>query len=88
MIKLSIIIRKISNLWCGLRWLSHGAPMIYYEGYTCGCCGKGWKRPFVIPEFQSCGHWWDTWGLCPEGEGCNKESKVSNKYSFVKGIEV
>ena len=60
MTRLSIIMRKISNLWGGLRWLSNEAPMICYEGYTCGCYG----------------------------EGCNKESKVLNKYSFVKGIEV
>ena len=52
------------------KWLGNGRPMIKYEGYTCGCCGRGWKIPFEIPEYESCGDWADTWGLCPKGKGC------------------
>jgi hypothetical protein len=54
-----------------LKWLLKGKPMIHYKGYNCGCCGKGWMIPFDVPEYQSAGSWGDTWGLCPNGKGCN-----------------
>jgi len=53
-----------------LKWRLNGKPMLKYEGFHCGCCGKWWDIPFEIPEYKSCGSWWDGWGLCPEGKGC------------------
>lgn len=55
-----------------ISWRHRGRPMIKYPGFTCGCCGRGWKIPFEIRDYESCGKYWDTWGLCPEGEGCYK----------------
>ena len=47
-----------------LKWLIKGRPHITYEGHHCGCCGHWTDEKFSIPTFQSCGKWWDTWGLC------------------------
>lgn len=54
-----------------LRWRFGGRSMVKYPGFKCGCCGRWWDIPFEIPEYESCGEWADTWGLCPRGEGCN-----------------
>jgi len=51
-----------------LKWVWKGKPMIHYEGYHCGLCGKWVNKPFEIPEYQSDGEWWDTWGVC-DAEG-------------------
>jgi len=51
------LIRKI-------RWYLNHKPMIEYDGYNCGCCGKWVNEKFKIPTYQSEGKWWDTWGLC------------------------
>ena len=57
------IIRKI-------KWLLNGKPVLKYSGFCCGLCGKWVDREFAIPEWRSCGTWWDTWGMCDEcGEG-------------------
>lgn len=53
-------------------WNLRGKPVIKYAGYNCGCCGKWVKRIFTIRDYESDGRWWDTWGLCPSGTGCNK----------------
>jgi len=58
-----------------LKWVWSGCPFIYYESFGCGACGKLWHIPFFVPTFDSCGEWWDTWGVCPKGKGCNKEEK-------------
>ena len=50
--------------------------MIHYKGVHCGICGKWVKEPFEIPEYQSYGKWWDTWGLCEE---CIKITRFLNK---------
>lgn len=68
---------RIKLILRGIKWLSRGAPSIYYEGYHCGCCGKWWGIPFVVSEFDSAGEWWDTWGLCPQGKGCNTAKEDS-----------
>ena len=49
-----------------LKWFLNGKPMIKYPGYTCGCCGAGVMKEFEVPEWNSAGEWWDTWGLCEE----------------------
>lgn len=54
-------------------WLWEGCPMIRYERFRCGACGKGYHIPFCVPTFDSLGGWWDTWSVCPKGEGCSKE---------------
>lgn len=56
-----------------LKWILRGRPMIKYSGFHCGCCGKWWEIPFEIPEYASAGEWWDTWRVCPEGNGCNSQ---------------
>jgi len=66
---------KIMRIYQIIKWLWQGAPMIYYEGYHCGCCGNWVNKPFIISTLQSQGKWWDGWGLCPKGEGCNKEEE-------------
>ncbi len=50
-----------------LKWILKGKPIIKYEGYNCGCCGKWVNEKFSVPEYKSVGRWWDTWGLC---DGC------------------
>lgn len=47
-----------------LKWLLKGKPMIYYEGFHCGICGRWTFQPFELPEYKSDGEWWDTWGVC------------------------
>lgn len=59
-----------------ISWLIRGKPLLEYQGYTCGLCGKGWKIPFSIPDYQSHGDWWDTWGVCPENKGCCRKWDV------------
>jgi len=58
------------------RWLWWGCPMVIYEGYWCGCCGKHWSELLVIPTFNSYGEWWDTWYLCPKNEECRKRDSL------------
>ena len=53
-----------------LGWLLMHKPVIHYEGYHCGCCGRWHDIPFDVPEYKTCGEWWDTWGMCPDGDGC------------------
>jgi len=55
-----------------LKWKLQGSPMIAYPGYNCGCCGAWVAKPFKIRTIDSCGKWWDTWGVCPVGTGCRK----------------
>lgn len=61
--------------WNYISWFLRGKPMIKYKGFTCGCCGKGWKIPFEIRDYKTCGEWGDTWGLCPENKGCRKNER-------------
>ena len=58
------------KLYYYLRWLWKGKPMLHYEGFHCGCCGRWHSIPFEIPEYESSGEWWDTWGICPENDPC------------------
>jgi hypothetical protein len=50
-----------------LLWMLRGRPYLRYDGYHCGCCGRWIDESFSIPEYKSCGRWWDTWGVCPNG---------------------
>ena len=52
-----------------IRWLIQRKPTIQYSGYNCGCCGKWVTEQFNIRTIDSCGRWWDTWGLCDECTG-------------------
>jgi len=52
------------RLWRYFRWWLQGRPMIHYYGYNCGLCGKWVDHPFQVPEWDSAGRWWDTWGMC------------------------
>ena len=52
-----------------LIWLLRGKPTIYYNGFNCGCCGSYVKEPLAIRNYESCGEWGDTWGLCPKCRG-------------------
>jgi hypothetical protein len=54
----------MKRLFRKLRWIYRGRPMIHYPGFMCGCCGKWNSEPFDLPEYQSCGEWWDTIGVC------------------------
>ena len=65
------MIRKIINYIEHRNWIKRGKPVVKYEGYNCGCCGTYWNIPFEIPEYDSEGKYWDTWGMCPIGKGCN-----------------
>ena len=49
-----------------IKWIIAGKPTVDYLGFHCGCCGKWVNELFAIPEYQSSGRWWDTWGLCNE----------------------
>jgi hypothetical protein len=53
-----------------IKWLLKGKPTVKYEGFHCGCCGRWNDIEVEIPEYLSEGKWWDTWGICPIGEGC------------------
>lgn len=72
-----------------LLWLLKGKPMVHYTGYNCGCCGRRCDKEFDIPEYRL--DWFDTWGLCPDGEGCRKidkereyQSKLHDAYNRAK----
>ena len=69
---------SIKSFFARLKWISAGRPMIKYSGFNCGCCGKGWKIPFKVEEYESGGEWWDTWGLCPEDKGCREKDILAN----------
>ena len=43
--------------------------MIEYDGYHCGGCGHWVGEKFEVPEYESLGEWWDTWGLCSRCAG-------------------
>jgi len=60
------IFRWIRKTKLKLKWIKNGRPVIKYAGFHCGCCGRWWPIPFEIPEYDSAGKWWDTWGICPE----------------------
>jgi len=64
------MINWIRNLIAKIKWVIQGKLMINYLGFHCGCCGRWWSIPFEVPTYESCGEWWDTWGLCLEGKGC------------------
>ncbi len=57
---------RIRKAFRYIRWLFTGRKMIWYPGFMCGCCGAWRDIPFVIPEWDSNGEWWDTVGLCPD----------------------
>ena len=57
---------RIRRLLRYVRWLFTGRRMISYPGFMCSCCGKWVGGPFSIPEYESCGEWGDTIGLCEE----------------------
>ena len=63
-------VKSLKRLFSYIKWLLHSKPMIKYEGFNCGCCGRWWSISFELPQYQSGGVWWDTWGLCPKGKGC------------------
>ena len=52
------------RLFRWLMWLLRGKPMLKYEGYHCGCCGRWVKEQFEIPTYRSDGRFADTIGLC------------------------
>ena len=52
--------RFLSWLW----WVIRGKPMVWYDGYNCGCCGKWVNRPMNVRDYQAYGWQSDTWGLC------------------------
>jgi len=56
----------MKKLYRYLIWIKKGKPMINYNGFHCGCCGKYVKEKFSVPTYKSCGKWWDTWCLCEE----------------------
>lgn len=60
----------MKRLFYYLQWLYKGKPMIKYEGFHCGCCGKWHGIPFEVRKYQSAGEWWDTWDVCPKNEPC------------------
>ena len=53
-----------------LSWLLNGKPMLKYDGYNCGLCGKWIVEEFFVPTWDSNGEWWDTWDICDK---CMKE---------------
>ena len=60
--------------WRRWQWKRSGSPMIHYEGFNCGCCGRWHDTSFDVPTYESVGANWDTWGLCPKGAGCCADS--------------
>ena len=46
------------------QWIKEGCPMIKYDGFHCGLCGKWVNKSFEIPKYKSLGKFWDTWGIC------------------------
>jgi len=74
---------KEMRLFRWLKWIIEGRPFVHYEGYTCGCCGKGWYIPFTIPTYQSSGEYWDTWGLCPVSV-CDEDLSKNQKMAIEK----
>lgn len=66
--QVNAMVRRILNRFEWYRywqWEKEGKPMIEYNGYNCGLCGKWVDEPFEIPKYKSDGKWWDTWGICP-----------------------
>jgi hypothetical protein len=50
-----------------LKWVYGGRKVVIIVGTNCGCCGRYINEVITIPEYKSCGSWWDGWSLC-EGE--------------------
>jgi len=61
-----------------IKWLQEGKPMITYEGFHCGLCGRWEDEEFSIPKYKSDGEWWDTWGICSQCIKEYEENKESN----------
>jgi hypothetical protein len=53
-----------------IRWVLRGKPTVKYEGFKCRVCGRWNDRNFEIRDYLSEGEWFDTWKICPIGEGC------------------
>jgi hypothetical protein len=54
--------------WVKIKWVRKKKPMVTYEGFHCGCCGRWVNMKFSIPTYKSISEWWDTWGICPRCE--------------------
>lgn len=76
---------KMKHFFRWLKWLKNGKPYLSYKGFNCGCCGAWESEPFKIPEYKSCGKWWDTWGLCKK---CIEESEKIEREKMTKGKAV
>lgn len=53
-----------------IKWYLQGKPMLEYEGVNCGACGRWLNAPISVPEWESNGKWWDTWGICADIDKC------------------
>jgi hypothetical protein len=53
-----------------IAWLWKGKPVVIYNGYNCGCCGRWIEEKFSIPTYQSVDRYSDTIGLCKNQEDC------------------
>jgi len=47
-----------------LIWFFNKKPMIKYNGFHCGLCGKWVNESFKVPTYDSDGEYWDTVGVC------------------------
>lgn len=58
----------MKKLFRWFKWIRAGKPLVHYEGYHCGLCGRWCDIPFEMPEYKSWDKWHDTWGMCKECE--------------------
>jgi hypothetical protein len=71
----------IKHFFRWLKWLKNDKPYLSYPGFHCGLCGAWEAEPFKIPEHQSLGKWWDTWGVCKK---CIEESEKIERKKMTK----
>ena len=62
-----------------MKWIFDGKPMVTYNGFNCGCCGKWITQKIEIPEYKSCGRWWDTIDLCNRCANVKQDCTTTSK---------
>lgn len=77
------------KLFKWLKWLWRGKPMVYHDGYNCGCCGKFVRSPFRLRDYES-NALSDGWGLCNRCKNMsatdhfNQTAALLNKKGYTK----
>lgn len=69
-----------------ISWRIRGKPMVSYPGFNCGLCGKWWSIPFEVRDYKNMGFQYESWGMCPDNQGCQKKYEMDSLLLNFGGI--